>query len=258
MSSIRLHVWNTPNKHCVKLDPVTLDKKANSQPSWFLQGFKACFTISLAVALFGFVFGVLANSQGLSVKETLFMSAVVFAGAAQMVSLTMWTPGDLPSVALIVTCFIICLRFLLMGAALRPHLKTLPAWQVYPALFFNADENWALSMVAQQKQQLQGKSLLAFYLGASVIFYISWLLSSWLGFLSAGLIEDPKALGIDFAFIAIFLALLVSLWRDKQDMMPWIIAIVVAIGTDYLLPGNWYIILGAIAGSVAGVVRDYK
>ena len=41
---------------------------------------------------------------------------------------------------------------LMILAAFRPHLKNLPAWQVYLALFFNADENWALSMVAQQKQ----------------------------------------------------------------------------------------------------------
>ena len=57
---------------------------------------------------------------------------------------------------------------------------------------------------------------------------------------------------LDFAFIAVFLALLVSLWRGIGDLLPWLVAGGVAVAASLLVPGKWYIILGGLAGSLAG------
>jgi predicted branched-subunit amino acid permease len=52
-----------------------------------------------------------------------------------------------------------------------------------------------------------------------------------------------------------FLALLVGLWKGKADLLPWIVAALVAVAAAHWLPGKWYILLGGVAGSLAGVVR---
>ena len=69
-------------------------------------------------------------------------------------------------------------------------------------------------------------------------------------------IADPARWGLDFAFTAVFAALLVSLWRGKRDLFPWAVAAAVAVAAERWLPGKWYILLGGLAGSGAGAWRD--
>jgi uncharacterized membrane protein len=68
-------------------------------------------------------------------------------------------------------------------------------------------------------------------------------------------IHDPSSFGLDFAILAIFVALLVSLARGKGTsiVLPWGLAAGVAIATHALLPGNWYVLLGAVAGALPAV-----
>lgn len=68
-------------------------------------------------------------------------------------------------------------------------------------------------------------------------------------------LNDPSQWGLDFVFTAMFLALLVGLWKGKADLLPWIVAALAAVAAAHWLPGKWYILLGGVAGSLAGVVR---
>ena len=43
-----------------------------------------------------------------------------------------------------------------------------------------------------------------------------------------------------------------NMWKGKASLLPWIIAAIVAVSTAYLLPGKWYILLGALTGSLVG------
>jgi predicted branched-subunit amino acid permease len=54
--------------------------------------------------------------------------------------------------------------------------------------------------------------------------------------------------------VGVFIALLVSLSPGKADLLPWGLASVVAIAAERWLPGNWYVLLGAAAGSLPGLV----
>ncbi len=222
----------------------------------FWLGFRDCVPVSIAAGLFGFVFGLLAHTKGISLVNAGFMSAVVFAGAAQTVSLSIWASHHIPLFSLLMTVFIICLRFFLMSATLRPILKDVPSYKVYLSLFFLADENWALTLMKHQKNNHSAVFIWAYYLGVSVIFYIAWLFSTLLGNYMATYISDPSKFGFEFAFIAIFLGLLIGMWRGKRDAIPWLIAAGSAIICAYFIPGNWYIMIGALAGSFAGVWRD--
>lgn len=43
------------------------------------------------------------------------------------------------------------------------------------------------------------------------------------------------------------------MYEGKSYMLPWVVAIFVAVLSEYYLGGKWYVILGAISGSLAGV-----
>lgn len=221
------------------------------------EGARACLGVAMAGALFGFVFGVLSHTKGLSIFQTGLMSAVTYSGAAQLVALDMWSHVSIPAFAVISAAFIIGLRHILMGMALRRHLAGVKPWKAYFSLFFMIDESWALTMLKCQKSHSSSNYLNAYLIGTGGIYYILWIISSILGnALGTRLSIDPKVLGFDFAFTAIFLALAIGLWRGKEDLLPWLVAIAVAITCKHWVPGNWYIILGALSGSLVGVWRE--
>ena len=118
-----------------------------------------------------------------------------------------------------------------------------------------SDEQWALTMAEVAK----GRGTAAYYFGAATSCYLTWLLSPLIGRLIGAAIDDPVKYGLDFAFTATFLALLFGLWKGKTDLVPWGVAALVAIAASMLITGNWYILLGGLAGSLAGaVVETFK
>ena len=81
------------------------------------------------------------------------------------------------------------------------------------------------------------------------------LLTVWCGGTLAGhrlgaIVQHPEAFGLDFAFVAVFTALLVGFWRERSDWLPWCGAAVLAVATSQLLPGKWYIVCGGIGGAL--------
>ena len=213
----------------------------------------ACRSLPLALGVdaYGFVFGVLARQTGLSLAELLLMSGLVYAGSAQFVALGMWaTP--LPVLSLVLTTLLVNLRLVLMGAALGRWLSQLPAPKAYGALFFLADENWALAL----GEYARGGRDAAFLLGSGLLLWCAWLGTSAAGYIGGGAVRDPARWGLDFAFTAVFAALLVGLWKGRADLVPWAVSAGVAVGANRWLPGAWHILLGGLAGSVVGAMRD--
>lgn len=215
-----------------------------------LDGARQTIPIAIAVFAYGLVFGVLARQARLSLAEALLMSGLVFAGSAQFVALGLWSV-PLPIGPIVLTTLVVNLRLLLMSAALRPWFVRLSPLAAYGSVFFMADENWALTM----GQFARGGRNGAFLLGSGLTLFAAWLGATLAGRLLGNIVRDPARWGLDFAFTAVFIALLVGLWKGRSDLLPWAIAAFVAIAGSHLLPGKWYILLGGIAGSLVGALR---
>jgi predicted branched-subunit amino acid permease len=97
-----------------------------------------------------------------------------------------------------------------------------------------------------------------FLFGSGFILYLAWISSAVIGRTVGAWIQNPAQLGLDFAFTAVFTALLVGMWKGKSNLLPWAVAAVVAVAAAHWLPGKWYILLGGIAGSVVGAFTDAK
>jgi 4-azaleucine resistance transporter AzlC len=226
----------------------------SSSRAQFLLGMRMFTPVAISIAAYGLVWGVLAGQAGMSVLEVALMSGLVFAGASQFVALDMWHPGSLPIVSIVVATAIVNLRVLLMSATLRPVVGHLPLPRALAAMFFVSDEQWAMTMVEVRK----GKGSVGFLLGTGVLSWISWTGSTLLGRLAGAFIDDPTRYGLDFAFTATFLVLLLGMWKGKVDIVPWAVAAASAILTAKLVPGNWYIIVGGLLGSLAGALVEMR
>ena len=224
----------------------------HSGPAQFWLGVRMFLPVAISIAAYGVVWGVLAGQAGLSVLEVALMSGLVFAGASQFVALDMWTPGSLPVLSIVIAAGIVNLRMLLMSATLRPLVSHLSLPKQLGAMFFVSDEQWAMTMAEVRK----GGGSVAFLLGTGVLSWFAWMGSTLCGRVLGAFIDDPTRYGLDFAFTATFLALLLGMWRGRGDLVPWVVGALAAILTSKLIEGNWYIIVGGLVGSFAGALAE--
>lgn len=212
------------------------------------QGALSTLPVALSVFVYGLVYGLLTRQAGLTMAESVLSSGLIFAGSSQFVVLDMWS-HPLPITALVFTTFIINLRQVLMGASLTPWLRGLPAKTTLPLLFLLTDESWAMTYGAVSRD----KSDMGFLLGSGLLVWAAWLGATITGRLAGAVIPDPAAWGLDFAFTAVFLALLAGLWKGKGDIPPWVVAATTALAASHFLPGKWYIVIGGLAGCLTGL-----
>jgi len=227
--------------------------EATRKAAWRSEAAAALRAVVPAVASmvpFALLIGFLARQNGLSTVEAMLMSGMVFAGSAQFVALDLWS-WPVPVASLTLTTFIINARHILMGAAVMPHMTGWRARHAYPALFFLADEIWALSMARAGGSGLR----LSYYAALAAPFYVTWITMTTLGHLMGAAIRDPARYGFDFAFTAIFLVILCALWRGRTTLRPWIASAATAVAVWYLVAGPWYILAGGIAGAVVGALQ---
>ena len=223
----------------------------------FQAGALRMFLPGLASLPFGIGFGVAAAQKGLSAFEATLMSFTVMAGTSQMVALDIWTQ-PLPLVALAVSVFVANLRYFVMGAALQPHLPHLPWWMQPPVWYVTVDQNWAVNIAEYRR----GHGDLRKFLRGGFVMACIWSGSTLAGHLAAGgVLSDPTAahrLGLDFVGIAVFVVVATILFRGKRDIAPWAVAIAAALVAKWAMGGNWYIVVGGLAGGLFGAVRDLR
>jgi len=221
-----------------------------------LHGFRAGLvgsrTLVPGVVMYGVAFGVMAAATGLSVWESIVMSGWVSAGGAQMATLQAWA-DPIPLLAVCLTTLAMNARYMLLGAALRPWFGGLPAWQSYSSLFVMGDANWALSL----REHADGRSDAAFLLGSGTVLWFVWVGSTAIGHVFGQALGDPRIFGIDFMLAAFFTTMAVAFFRRAGGVVPLVVGMIAAIVIERTIPGPWYILGGALAGSLAGALR-YK
>ena len=135
-----------------------------------------------------------------------------------------------------------------MGTALAHVFRGLPRRILFPSLFLMSDSSWAVTMEHQYSSNSHPK--FAFFLGSGVTAYFSWCLSSISGYLIGRSIPNPGRFGLDFTMTAIFVHLIARTWRIQRDLLPWMVAATSSVFAARWLPGSWYILVGAILGSL--------
>lgn len=222
----------------------------------FIKGATANIPVAASVAAYGSVLGVLAAQKGLSWLDLMLMNTAVFAGSAQFVMIDMWS-GPLPIMEMALAVLVINLRYLLITASLEPLFAGRSLLCKMFMTHFVTDENWAVTMAEQRR----GNATVWFLFGGGVTIFLSWSCGTLAGLLGGGLIAHPEQYALDFAFTAVFTALAVGLWQGKKDVLPWLVAGVLALLAHHYLPGKWYIVIGGLGGAIAamlGPVQETK
>lgn len=207
--------------------------------------------VCLADALVGASFGTIAVSTGFPLWLPVLLTVVVFAGASQFLFLGLLAAGGSPLAA--------------AAAGLLVNARHLPFGFAIADVFSRLDG--AISGRRQLLYRLIGAHVLtdeatAFtlttddpvrrrvaYWASSIALFVVLNLSVWLGGLAGTIIEDTNALGLDAAFPAVLLALVLPALRDPATRWASLIGVVVSLATSPLLPAGAPVLL-ALSGVV--------
>jgi 4-azaleucine resistance transporter AzlC len=201
----------------------------------------------VAVGLVGASYGAISVSEGFPVWMPSLMSVTVFAGASQFLYTGIVGAGGSP-VAAVLAGLLVNARHLPFGFAMA---DTVRGHRVLGS-FLMIDESVAFGLA--QRDPVRRRLA---YFTCAVGLFLSWNLGTLVGALAGAAITDTDALGLDAAFPAVLLALVLPSLRDRVHRNPALLGAVVALAlTPFLPPG--LPVLCSLAGLVLAVRRPVE
>ena len=216
----------------------------------FLAGMRRSLPVLISAAPFGALFGAVAVDNGFTVFEAVLMSAIVFAGASQMVGLELFGQNVAPWLV-VLSIFAVNFRHVLYSAAIGKHFKFGAEWKRHLAFFIMTDPQFA---EAESKVQRDGVIGFAWYLGCGLPVYFSWPVLAWVGASFGKLIPDPAALGLDVVLSVYFFGVLLNT-RKRALWVPVVaVSALTSIAAWHTIGSPWHVSIGAVAGVVVAAV----
>ncbi|MFO7812253.1 MAG: AzlC family ABC transporter permease [Pelovirga sp.] len=212
----------------------------------------AAWPICLGYFPIGLALGVLAQQASIPWWAMAIMSVLVFAGSAQFICVAMIAAGSSMG-AIIGTTFIVNLRHVLMSSALAVYLHGVK--RSFLALFAYGitDESFAVNMARfRAGNWTRIQALIVNHLANSV-----WILATVSGVL-IGQLVPAGAFGIDYALVAMFICLLVFQLHGRLYVITALIAATIAVLWAWLIPGDSYIVGGAVCAATCGYLLQKK
>lgn len=207
--------------------------------------------ITIGMIPFGMICGVGAISAGASPVAALAMSMIMFSGAAQIIAAQLLAAGA-PFAVIVLSCFVVSLRFLMYSAALAPYLKPLDhRWRELMA-FLLTDQAFA-STIRRFRESSDLRANVSYFIGGGAVLWLAWQLATVAGILAGTVI--PASWQLEFVVPLCFLALLAPLLHERVALIVFATAAVAAIALD-AIPMRLSMICAGLAGIAAGVVAD--
>jgi 4-azaleucine resistance transporter AzlC len=176
----------------------------------YRDGARAIAPIAVAAVTFGASFGVLAGSAGMDALAATVMSATTFAGSAQFaVASILGASGGIAAAVLAAT--LLNARYAPISVSVAPLFEGGRIRRLLESQLI-VDESWAVS------RRPDGRFDHKLLVGAGLVLYVSWVGGTALGAIGGEALGDPADLGLDAAFPALFLALLVPQVRTRRAL----------------------------------------
>ena len=216
-------------------------------------GLRQVLPVLVAVLPFGMVYGAIAVDAGLTVWQAVGFSITVYGGASQFVAIEMIGLGS-PVLVVALSVFALNFRHVLYSASIGRRMGLFSPVQKALAFFLLTDPTFASAEARAAEQPLTK----TFYFAYNLALYVAWQLSTLIGALFGGLIEDPEAFALDFILPVYFLTLLMG-FRARAGFYPVVIASAVTSIVLFLTVGPpWHVTFGALGGLVYAVLMPPK
>lgn len=211
--------------------------------------------LSIAVIPWGLLAGSYAVESGLTIMESQALSAILFAGSAQLVATGMIKAGASLATMLLATFFITSRHFL-YSVSMRSKISPLPLRWRLALGYLLTDELFALCGQQSEKQFDRWYAL-----GAGLSFYLIWNLVTLIGIVAGSYIPAMNELGLEFAVAATFIAIVIPNVKSSPVLVAVLVSLTLSVVCSYLGIESGLMIAsvgGMLAGYVAEMFRGAK
>ena len=224
---------------------MTDNPDSSTRQAHFRRGATDIFPVLFSAVPFGLVFGALAAEKGVAFDQVILMSALMYAGASQMVAVELWGFPP-PFWTILIAVLAVNFRHVLYSASLGRKMKNWPITRRFFGFGFMVDPVFALAD-AQSPTHVSG----AYYAGMTVALYPAWIVASAVGAVFGNLIQNPERWGLDFIIAAYFTVLVLG-FRSRPNAFLVIVATSAVAVLVYLTIGPpWHVVNGGVAGILA-------
>lgn len=198
--------------------------------------------LGVAAALVGVSYGAIAVAAGVPAWAVVAMSLLVFAGGAQFMAVGLLAAGS--PIAGVLGGLLLNARHLPFGLAIADVLAG-GRGQRLVGTHLMIDESVAFAMAQGDPARRRA----AYWLTGVTLFAL-WQTGTVLGVALGVAVGDPARFGLDAAFPAALLALLMPRLREAAGLRVAVLGAAVAVATSFVLPAGLPVLF-ALAGLVA-------
>ena len=193
----------------------------------------------------GIGYAALAIKAGMNPFEIISMSVFVYAGAGQIIAVSMLFNGAMV-LEIILTNFVVNLRYFVMSACVLNKTEKSNRLLNIIASHLTVDESFAMF-------SLSDDSDIWTYIGISFIAYLSWIFGAAVGVGVLDLLPVIVTNSFNISLYALFVAILIPSVKDNRQIANLVIitCILNVILTQFL--GNWSLIVSTLAGALIGM-----
>lgn len=203
--------------------------------------------VCLADTLVGLSYGAIAVGSGFDLWVPIAMSLLVLAGASQFLFVGMVAAGASP-LAAAAAGLLVNARHLPFGLAVGEAVG--PGWRRVVGSHLMNDETVAFAL-----GQLEREAQRAAYWVCGVAILVAWNAGVLIGALAGTAIGDTDALGLDAAFPAVLLALVLPSLRDRGTRHAALAGAAIALAATPVAPAGLPVLLALAGLLLAGLPR---
>ncbi|GAA1556323.1 AzlC family ABC transporter permease [Kribbella sancticallisti] len=194
--------------------------------------------VCLADGVVGVSYGAISVGGGLPLWVPVVLSLIVFAGASQFLFVGIVAAGGSP-IAATIAGLLVNSRHVAFGLAVSDVIGNGRRRPVGSHLM--TDENVAFALGQEDLRQKR-----AAYWVCGIGIFVCWNLGVLIGVLAGSVITDTDAFGLDAAFPAVLLALVLPSLRNKSTRTAALVGSVVALAVTPFLPAGLPVLLALV------------
>jgi predicted branched-subunit amino acid permease len=196
--------------------------------------FRDALGIGVAVGAFGLSYGAIATASGFSVLQTCALSVLMFTGASQFALVGVVGAGG-SAIAGAMTALLLGSRNALYGLRLSSLLRLRGPRRAVAAQFV-IDESAAMALARGRRG----------FWATGLAVFACWNAGTIAGALGGAALADPRALGLDAAAPAAFLALLAPRLTTRPTRMLALAAAAAALVAVPVAPAGTAVLIAAL------------
>lgn len=223
--------------------------------SAFLAGLIDSLPFVIVILPFAMLFGVIATEAGFDVLQTMAMSFLVIAGAAQFVAVQLLVE-EAPTLIILATALAVNMRMVMYSASIAPHFRGIPKWQKALAAYVLVDQSYGLAIKRfEEAPVLSTPEKVAYFFGALAVVWPLWYLGTLIGALVGEAI--PSEYALDFAVPITFIALFAPMLKSTAHVAAAVTSVVLALVLAWVPFSMGLIVAGIVAMFTGALVETW-